>query len=128
MNRKVARERITEVLERLEMTRYTNVYPGELSGGQKQRVAFTSAFVKPNYDLFLLDEPTANLDSILARKVMNMLTDLAETGKTILLATHDLTMVRPGYRVLRIKDKKIYEDVIATEQYCEDLKNEYFHH
>ena len=128
MNQKVDIHQIQEVLSKLQMTRYTNVYPGELSGGQRQRVAFTSAYVKPQYDLLLLDEPTANLDSILAKKVMNMLTELAETGKTVLLATHDLTMVRPGYRVLRVKDKGIYEDVVATEDYCEALRNEYFHH
>ncbi|RMG34077.1 MAG: ABC transporter ATP-binding protein [Methanobacteriota archaeon] len=127
MDQEVDRKSIMAVLNKLEMTRYANVYPGELSGGQRQRVAFTSAFLKPNYDLILLDEPTANLDSILARKIMNLLTELAETGKTVLLATHDLTMVRPGYRVLRIKEQRIFEDVIATEEYCNNLKKEYFH-
>ncbi len=118
--------RVADTLDSLDLTPYANVYPTELSGGQKQRVGLASALEKKG-DLFLFDEPTANLDSLLGRTVMNILTDLAEDGKTVIVATHDLMLVQPGYRVLRVGDKRIYEDVIATDEYCDNLRKEFLH-
>ena len=115
-----------DTLSSLDLANYANVYPTELSGGQKQRVGLASALEK-DADLYLFDEPTANLDSLLGRTVMNIITELAESGKTVIVATHDLMLVQPGYRVLRVGDKEIIEDVIATEEYCDKLRKEFFH-
>lgn len=117
-------KKIREILTHFEMEMYRNVFPTELSGGQQQRVALAAALFK-NTEVILADEPTANLDSRLAKQVMNTLTDYAESGRTLLVATHDLTQIRPGYRVIKILDKQIIEDVIADEAYCESLKNQF---
>lgn len=115
-----------QYLDVLGIGQYSHVYPLELSGGQKQRVALAAMLYKDT-DIILADEPTANLDSRLARVVMNVLTDLAETGKTIVVATHDLMLIRPGYRVLRMEENSIVEDVIADEAYCLALEQEFLH-
>ncbi|OLS21061.1 MAG: putative ABC transporter ATP-binding protein [Candidatus Heimdallarchaeota archaeon LC_2] len=117
-------KKIREVLQHFEMEMYKNVFPTELSGGQQQRIALAAALFK-NTEIILADEPTANLDSRLAKLVMNTLTDYAESGRTLVVATHDLTQIRPGYRVIKILDKQIIEDVIADEAYCEKLKDQF---
>lgn len=117
-------EGIRQLLEHLEMESYKNVFPTELSGGQQQRVALAAALFK-NTEIILADEPTANLDSRLAKLVMNTLTQYAENGRTLIIATHDLTQIRPGFRVIKILDSEIIEDVIADEIYCDKLKSEF---
>lgn len=117
-------KKIRELLAHFEMEEYRNVFPTELSGGQQQRIALAAAIFKET-EIILADEPTANLDSKLANLVMNTLTDYAEKGKTLIIATHDLTQIRPGYRVIKILDRQIIEDVIADEIYCEKLRNQF---
>lgn len=117
-------KKIKEILEHFEMGMYKNVFPTELSGGQQQRVALAAALFK-NTEIILADEPTANLDSRLAKQIMNTLTNYAEEGRTLIVATHDLTQIRPGYRVIKILDKQIIEDVIADQAYCEKLKDQF---
>ncbi|MFV2015665.1 MAG: ATP-binding cassette domain-containing protein, partial [Candidatus Heimdallarchaeota archaeon] len=121
---KEAFNEIRELLAHFEMSEYCNVFPTELSGGQQQRVALIAAVFKDT-EIILADEPTANLDSKLAKLVMNALTEYAESGKTLIIATHDLTQIRPGYRVIKILDKQIIEDVIADEVYCEKLRSQF---
>ncbi|MHA1166507.1 MAG: ABC transporter ATP-binding protein [Candidatus Hodarchaeales archaeon] len=116
---------IFEMLGSLGLKKYAKVYPTELSGGQQQRVALAAALLKGT-DLLLTDEPTANLDSRMAIQVMNIMTRLAEQeGKTIIAATHDYMLVRPGYRIIRLENKAIKEDVIADEDYCQALQAEF---
>ncbi|MHA2100249.1 MAG: ATP-binding cassette domain-containing protein [Candidatus Kariarchaeaceae archaeon] len=122
-SRKTFKE-IKQLLQHLEMETYKNVFPTELSGGQQQRIALAAALFKKT-EIILADEPTANLDSRLAKLVMNTLTQYAEDGRTLIIATHDLTQIRPGYRVIKILDSEIIEDVIADEIYCDKLKSEF---
>lgn len=116
---------IVDMLKTLGLEDYAKVYPTELSGGQQQRVALSAALLK-GADILLTDEPTANLDSRLASQVMNIMTNLAEQEKkTVIAATHDYMLVRPGYRVIRLQDKGIIEDIIADEEYCQALQTEF---
>ncbi|MCE7734175.1 MAG: ATP-binding cassette domain-containing protein [Candidatus Heimdallarchaeota archaeon] len=115
---------IRGLLKHFEIEEYRNVFPTELSGGQQQRVALAAAVFKDT-EIILADEPTANLDGKLAKLVMNTLTEYAESGKTLIVASHDLTQIRPGYRVIKILDKEIIEDVIADEAYCEKLRSQF---
>lgn len=82
-------------------------YPYTLSGGEKQRVAIMRALMN-NPDLILADEPTGNLDSSSAQKVMNILKDINEKyGKTIVLVTHDNAIAEKCSRIITINSGSI---------------------
>jgi putative ABC transport system ATP-binding protein len=77
--------------------------PGELSGGQQQRVAVARALVTEP-DLILADEPTGNLDSSSTADVLGLLRDLHESGRTVVLITHEAEVAARAQRVVKIRD------------------------
>ena len=83
--------------------------PNELSGGQQQRVAIARSLAN-NPEVILADEPTGNLDSKTGTFVMDFLGKLNKEGKTIVLITHDLHLVKYAQRVVHIKDGKIEKE------------------
>lgn len=115
---------VKDLLKTLELSQYEYAYPDELSGGQMQRAALASVLSK-DADLVLVDEPTANLDHRLAQKIMDMLVEMAVNGRTVLCATHDLLLARPGFRVIVLEDGIIMEDVRADDEFCDELKQRY---
>ena len=83
----------TELLERVGIPEQANKYPGQLSGGQQQRVAIARALaMQPKIMLF--DEPTSALDPEMIKEVLDVITDLAESGMTILAVTHEMGFAR----------------------------------
>jgi putative ABC transport system ATP-binding protein len=85
--------------------------PAEMSGGQQQRVAIARAIAaKP--PVILADEPTGNLDSGSTREIMKILHDLHESGRTVILITHDDQIASNAKRVIRIMDGKIESDTV----------------
>ncbi len=84
--------------------------PNELSGGQQQRVAIARSLAN-NPDVVLADEPTGNLDSKTGKFIMDFLGQLNKEGKTIILITHDLELVKYGKRVVYIKDGRIEKEI-----------------
>ena len=83
--------------------------PSEMSGGQQQRVAIARAIAaKP--PVILADEPTGNLDSSSTKEIMKFLHDLHDTGRTVILITHDDQIAANAKRVVRIMDGKIESD------------------
>jgi putative ABC transport system ATP-binding protein len=83
--------------------------PSELSGGQKQRVAIARAMVsKPK--VLLADEPTGALDSKTSEEVMALIQEINQTGKTILIVTHEEDIAKMCTRIVRLKDGIIMED------------------
>lgn len=80
--------------------------PAELSGGQQQRVAIARSLVC-SPELILADEPTGNLDSKSGKDVMQMLSELHRSGKTIILITHDMEVANMADRMISIRDGKI---------------------
>lgn len=83
--------------------------PSEMSGGQQQRVAIARAIAaKP--PVILADEPTGNLDSSSTKEIMKILHDLHDTGRTVILITHDDQIAANAKRVVRIMDGKIESD------------------
>lgn len=93
-----------EFVSRVGLEGKEDSYPHELSGGEQQRVAIARALVH-DPDIILADEPTGSLDSSTGRAIMGLLTRLREeTGKTILLVTHEEYISRYASRVLKIRD------------------------
>lgn len=100
------KKRVDSMLEKLEIPHRAIHYPHQLSGGQQQRVAICRAIVG-NQKLIFADEPTGNLDSKNGEEVMKLLSELNESGTTIVMVTH--SDVDAGYakRIVRLKDGAI---------------------
>lgn len=84
--------------------------PSQLSGGQQQRVAIARSLVNDPL-MILADEPTGNLDSRTGAEVLDLISHLNETGKTIILVTHDDKVAARAQRVVRMKDGKVDQDI-----------------
>lgn len=88
-----------------------NALPPSLSGGERQRAALARAIIT-SPDVILADEPTGNLDWDMSLRLLTLLAELNRMGKTILIATHDMNLIRTAKsqvqaRVLRIKDRRL---------------------
>ncbi len=110
---KVSRAKRNEVamkyLERVGLLPWAKHMPNELSGGQKQRVAIARAMASQP-KLLLADEPTGALDSVTSREIMQMIQEINDDGKTILMVTHEDDIANMCKRVIRLKDGVIMED------------------
>jgi len=80
--------------------------PNELSGGERQRVAIARALAN-DPEVILADEPTGNLDSKTGEEIMRMFIDLNNSGKTIIMITHDNELAKRAKRIIRLRDGKI---------------------
>jgi putative ABC transport system ATP-binding protein len=100
--------RITKALELVGLASRTRHLPSQLSGGQQQRVAIARA-IAGDPALILADEPTGNLDSLMARQVMDLLEQINEMGTTIVLVTHDAELARRAQRNIHIVDGMVID-------------------
>ena len=102
--------KVNELLEWIGLMPFRDVKPPLLSGGQKQRVAIARAVIN-NPPLLLADEPTGNLDPKLSKRFMYLFESLNKMGTTIILATHDESLIRSfAYPVLNLKDGKVVQE------------------
>ncbi|MCY0905987.1 amino acid ABC transporter ATP-binding protein [Arthrobacter sp. H14-L1] len=99
-----------ELLEKVGMTHRAGAYPSQLSGGQKQRIAIARA-VAMNPKLMLFDEPTSALDPEVVNDVLDVMTDLAQQGMTMIVVTHEMGFAR------KVADRVVFVDggVIAAD-------------
>ncbi len=100
------KKRVNEVLDRMKITHRAKHFPQQLSGGQQQRAAIARAVIT-NPKLILADEPTGNLDSANGEEVMNLLTQLNETGTTIVMVTHSPSDADRSHRIIQLFDGHI---------------------
>ena len=107
------RERAVRALERVGLGDRVENRPGELSGGQQQRVAVARALVTEP-DIILADEPTGNLDSASTEAVLGLLDELHESGRTIVLITHEHEVAARAERNLVIRDGQITADALVA--------------
>src|SRR6185503_5336958 len=103
------RRRATELAEKVGLAERLDHRPMQLSGGQQQRVCIARAMV--NEPLILLaDEPTGALDSKTGQQILELFDELVETGKTIILVTHDPSVAHRCQRVIRLHDGRVQSD------------------
>jgi putative ABC transport system ATP-binding protein len=111
---KIRREIIEESLERVGLMARRKHYPSQLSGGQQQRVAIARALAgKPK--LILADEPTGNLDSVMAEEIMTLLNQINSEGTTIVMVTHDPDLAEHAHRIVHLLDGHVVNP--ATEEF-----------
>jgi putative ABC transport system ATP-binding protein len=100
------KKRIEEALTRVGLASRMKHYPSELSGGQQQRVAIARALAgSPR--LLMADEPTGNLDSLMARGVMELLEEINRQGTTIIMVTHDPELAARAQRNVHVIDGQV---------------------
>ena len=106
MGAKERRERIERALSTVGLTSRLRHLPTQLSGGQQQRVAIARALAgEPR--ILLADEPTGNLDSVMARQVMDLLHEINDDGTTIIMVTHDPELASRAQRNIQIFDGEV---------------------
>ncbi|MGM9948366.1 amino acid ABC transporter ATP-binding protein [Floccifex sp.] len=99
-NKEQARQKAMELLERVGLTEKADVYPAMLSGGQKQRVAIARGLAM-NPSILLFDEPTSALDPEMVGEVLQVMKELADSGMTMVVVTHEMGFAREvGTRVI----------------------------
>ncbi|SFU01429.1 cell division ATP-binding protein FtsE [Sedimentitalea nanhaiensis] len=100
-----------ELMNWVGLSERADALPPELSGGERQRAALARAVIM-SPDLILADEPTGNVDWEMSQRLLRLLLELNKMGKTVLIASHDLALIRAAKsqvqaRVLRISDKTL---------------------
>ena len=109
IKRKEREKTALDYLDNVGLKNWASHLPSELSGGQKQRVAIARAMVsKPK--VLLADEPTGALDSNTSSEVMSLIQKINNSGKTILVVTHEEDIAKMCKRIVRLKDGVIVED------------------
>lgn len=108
-------KRVAELLKQIGMEDKIDKRPVELSGGQQQRVAVARALA-PKPQFILADEPTANLDSVAAENLLDMMLKLnQEENMTFVFSTHDQRVINRARRVITLEDGKIVADTAPTK-------------
>jgi putative ABC transport system ATP-binding protein len=103
------KRRAMEALEKVQLGGRVHHKPNELSGGQRQRVAIARALVN-NPSILLADEPTGNLDSATSEEIMRVFENLADSGQTVIMVTHEPDIAAHARRVVVLRDGLIASD------------------
>ncbi|MBR4892527.1 MAG: cell division ATP-binding protein FtsE [Clostridia bacterium] len=108
--RRQIRRRVPDALSRVGLATKASRYPHELSGGEQQRIAIARAIVN-NPQIIIADEPTGNLDPRISKEIMDMLLEINKGGATVIVVTHDKTLVDlMKKRVILLDGGKIVAD------------------
>lgn len=115
MTEEEAKQKALELLDSIKLKDKANFYPDELSGGQKQRVAIIRTLImEPN--LIMFDEPTSALDPKMTKEVKSLIQEVAETGITMLIVSHEMEFVKSlATGVIFMQDGKIIEQGSPNE-------------
>ncbi|MBQ8400280.1 MAG: amino acid ABC transporter ATP-binding protein [Clostridia bacterium] len=115
MNKAEAEETAMQLLARVGLADRKDAYPAQLSGGQKQRVAIVRALCM-NPEVLLFDEPTSALDPEMVGEVLDVMKDLAKSGMTMVVVTHEMGFAKEvGDRVIFMDEGYIVEEGVPAE-------------
>ncbi len=115
MGKEEAKEKALSLLERVGLKEKADAYPSQLSGGQKQRIAIVRSLAM-NPRVMLFDEPTSALDPEMVGEVLDVMKELAESGMTMVVVTHEMGFAREvGTKVLFMDEGVIMEENTPTE-------------
>lgn len=126
MSKEEASEKALTLLDRVGLREKADAYPSQLSGGQKQRIAIVRSLAM-NPRVMLFDEPTSALDPEMVGEVLAVMKELAETGMTMVVVTHEMGFAREvGTKVLFMDEGRIMEENTPAEffanPHCDRLK------
>ncbi len=99
-------QKAKKIIKKLGLADRASHFTNELSGGEQQRFAIARALVN-DAEIILADEPTGNLDTKTGEKILQILTKLNKSGKTIILVTHEKNIAKAAKKIIKIKDGKI---------------------
>jgi ABC-type lipoprotein export system ATPase subunit len=105
----VVREKITDIMEMLELSHRARHLPHQLSGGEMQRVSIGRALVNEPR-VIMADEPTGNLDTATADRIYNLFKKLNDSGLSLVVVTHNMELAGRADRVIRLRDGRIISD------------------
>jgi len=115
MTKEEAQEKALQLLRRVKLEDKADAYPHQLSGGQQQRIAICRS-LEMNPDVMLFDEPTSALDPEMVGEVLDVMTELAEQGMTMVCVTHEMAFAKKvANRVIFIDEGVIKEDAPPDE-------------
>jgi putative ABC transport system ATP-binding protein len=114
VNKEERRDRAVEALTRVGLAQRLNNKPNQLSGGQQQRVAIARAIVNRPV-MLLADEPTGALDSQTTREILELFTELNQSGITVVMVTHEPEVARITRRVIWFKDGEVMHSNMAPQ-------------
>ena len=110
LSKQQAEQKALELLDRVGLKDRADAYPSRLSGGQKQRVAIVRALCM-DPDVMLFDEPTSALDPEMVGEVLEVMRDLAASGMTMVVVTHEMNFAKEvGTRIIFMDEGKIVEE------------------
>lgn len=120
MSEDIAKKKAIELLKTIDLKDKADEYPNSLSGGQKQRVAIIRTLIMEP-DIILFDEPTSALDPEMVGEVLELIKKVADTGKTMIIVSHEMNFVRKiANRVLFLDEGKIMFDGKTKEFFSSD--------
>ncbi len=123
MTKEQAEKRGLELLKRVNLEEKAQAYPAQLSGGQKQRVAIARALAM-NPEIMLFDEPTSALDPEMVREVLDVMKDLAKSGMTMVIVTHEMGFAREVATRVLFVDQGVIMESGTPEEVFNHPKNE----
>lgn len=123
MTKEQAQKRGLELLKRVNLEEKASAYPAQLSGGQKQRVAIARALAM-NPEIMLFDEPTSALDPEMVGEVLDVMKDLAKSGMTMVIVTHEMGFAREVASRVLFVDQGVIMESGTPEEIFNNPKNE----
>lgn len=122
LSKKEQEQRALELLDQVGLSDHVKKHPNQLSGGQKQRVAIARALAS-DPEIIIADEPTGALDSQNTQEVLEILDEIAKSGKLVIAVTHSQAVADFGTRIVHLADGKIDNDRAIRSKYMTDTKH-----
>ncbi len=122
MNKEESREKALQLLRRVNLEDKADAYPRSLSGGQQQRIAICRALAM-NPEVMLFDEPTSALDPEMVGEVLQVMTELAESGMTMVVVTHEMAFARQVASKIIFIDEGVIKEENTPEAFFGNPKN-----